>query len=76
MPGMTLVEPPCQVRVQPPAWLPMLSALLPATYTCSTARERQGVPVVLQQHLRLARPPGGRRAVGRVADLGRWVRSV
>ena len=29
--GSTLVEPPCQVRVQPPAWLPMLSALLPAT---------------------------------------------
>ena len=33
MPGMTLVDPPCQVSVQPPAWLPMLSALLPATYT-------------------------------------------
>ena len=32
-PGITLVEPPCQVSVQPPAWLPMLSALLPATYT-------------------------------------------
>ena len=31
VPGITLVEPPCQVSVQPPAWLPMLSALLPAT---------------------------------------------
>ena len=32
-PGIWVVDPPCQVRVQPPAWLPMLSALLPATYT-------------------------------------------
>jgi hypothetical protein len=31
VPGITFVEPPCHVSVQPPAWLPMLSALLPAT---------------------------------------------
>src|SRR6185437_3383935 len=30
-PGITLVDPPCQVSVQPPAWLPMLSAFEPAT---------------------------------------------
>ena len=30
-PGMTFFEPPCQVSVQPPAWLPMLLALLPVT---------------------------------------------
>ncbi len=34
-PGIWWVELPCQVIVQPPAWSPMLSALLPATYTCS-----------------------------------------
>ena len=31
VPGITFVEPPCQVSVQPPAWLPMLSAFEPAT---------------------------------------------
>jgi hypothetical protein len=31
VPGIFVVEPPCQVSVQPPAWFPMLFALLPAT---------------------------------------------
>ena len=31
LPGMMSPDRPCQATVQPPAWLPMSSALLPAT---------------------------------------------
>ncbi len=33
VPAVVFPEEPCQLMVQPPAWLPMSSALDPATYT-------------------------------------------
>ena len=44
---------PCQVIVQPPHWLPLFWALLPASATFAVLRQRQHVAVVLQHDQRL-----------------------
>ena len=70
MPGITLVEPPCQVIVQPPAWLPMLSALLPGDVdVASASRSGSARCRVLEQHLRLGHRLAGDARGAPAADL-------
>ncbi len=64
VPGMTSSpETPCHATVQPPAWLPMSSALRPATYTFASCVSGSTSPVVPQQHLGLGHGLAGDRAV-------------